>query len=57
MKAGRGIYDSGDVSVTTARSARSNNRYKKARKWDSVNLTYGGSSRSETYNISKIIDL
>ena len=44
MKAGRGIYDSGDVSVTTARSARSNNRYKKARKWDRVNLTYGGSS-------------
>ena len=34
MKAGRGIYDSGDVSVTTARSARSNNRYKKARKWE-----------------------
>ena len=25
MKAGRGINDSGDVSVTTARSARSNN--------------------------------
>ena len=44
MKAGRGIYDSGDVSVTTARSARSKNRYKKARKWDRVNLTYGGSS-------------
>ena len=40
MKAGRGIYDSGDVSVTTARSARSNNRYKKARKLDRVNLTY-----------------
>ena len=39
-----GIYDSGDVSVTTARSARSKNRYKKARKWDRVNLTYGGSS-------------
>ena len=44
MKVGRGIYDSGDVSVTTARSARAKNRYKKARKWDRVNLTYGGSS-------------
>ena len=44
MKAGRGIYDNGDVSVTTGRLARSNNRYKKARKWDRVNLTYGGSS-------------
>ena len=27
------------VSVTTARSARSKNRYKKARNWDRVNLT------------------
>jgi len=25
MKAGRGIYDCGDVSVTTARSVRSKN--------------------------------
>ena len=42
MKAGGAIYDSGDVSsVTTARSARSKNRYKKARKWDRVNLTMG----------------
>ena len=41
MKAGRGIYESGDVSVTTAQSARSKNRYKKARKRDRVNLTYG----------------
>ena len=41
MKAGRS-YDCGDVSVTTARSARSENCYKKARKWDRVNLTYGG---------------
>ena len=39
MKAGGAIYDSGDVSVTTARSARSKNRYKKARKWDRVNLS------------------
>ena len=42
MKAGGGSYDSGDVSVTTARSARSKNRYKKAGKWDRVNLTYEG---------------
>ena len=41
MKAGRS-YDCGDVSVTTARSARSKNCYKKARKWDCANLTYGG---------------
>ena len=34
MKAGRGIYDCGDVSVTTARSARLKNCYTKARKWD-----------------------
>ena len=39
-KAGRAIYGSGDVSVTTVRSARSKNRYKKG-KWDRVNLTYG----------------
>ena len=39
MKAGRSSYDCGDVSVTTARSARSKNCYKKARKWDRVNLT------------------
>ena len=44
MKAGRGIFDSGVVSVTTARLARSNNRYKKARKWDRINLTYRGRS-------------
>ena len=44
MKAGRGIYHSGDVLVTTARLARSKKRYKKARKWDRVNLTYEGSS-------------
>ena len=30
-KAGKDIYDCGDVSVTTARSARLNNCYKKAR--------------------------
>ena len=36
MKAGRSSYDCGDVSVTTARSARSKNCYKKARKWDRV---------------------
>ena len=42
MKAGRSSYDCGDVSVTTARSARSKNCYKKARKWDRVKLTYGG---------------
>ena len=41
MKAGRS-YDCGDVSVTTAGSARSKNCYKKARKWDRANLTYGG---------------
>ena len=37
MKAGRS-YDCGGVSVTTARSARSKNCYKKGRKWDRVNL-------------------
>ena len=37
MKAGRSSCDCGDVSVTTARSARSKNCYKKARKWDHVN--------------------
>ena len=42
MKAGRSSYDRGDVSVTKARSARSKNCYKKARKWDRVSLTYGG---------------
>ena len=42
MKAGGASYESGDVSVTTARSVRSKNRYKKARKWDRVNLTYEG---------------
>ena len=44
MKAGRSSYDCGDhdVSVTIARSARSKNCYKKARKLDRVNLTYGG---------------
>ena len=36
MKAGRGIYDRGDVSVTTARSARLKNCYKKASKWDRI---------------------
>ena len=36
------VVASGDVSVKTARSARSKNRYKKARKWDRVNLTCGG---------------
>ena len=36
MKADRSSYDCGDVSVTTARSARSKNCYKKARKWDRV---------------------
>ena len=44
MKAGKGIYDRDNVSFTIARPARSKNRYKKARKWDRVNLTYGGSS-------------
>ena len=39
MKAGRS-YDCGDVSVTTARSARSKNCYKKARKWDRVRGGY-----------------
>ena len=34
MKAGRGIHDCDDVSVTTGRSARLKNCYKKARKWD-----------------------
>ena len=38
MKAGRGIYDCGDVLVThwvtTARAVRLKNCYKKARKWD-----------------------
>ena len=42
MKAGRGIYDSGDVSVKTARSRRSKNRYKKARNWDRVNIYVWG---------------
>ena len=36
MKAGRSSYDCGDVSATTAWSARSKNCYKKARKWDRV---------------------
>ena len=35
---GRSSYDCGDVSVTTARLARSKNCYKKARKW--IVLTY-----------------
>ena len=41
MKAGRSSYDCGDVSVITARLARSKNCYKKARKWDRVNLNMG----------------
>ena len=41
MKSDRGIYDCGDVSVTTARSATSKNLYKKARKWDRLNSAYG----------------
>ena len=36
IKAGRSSYGRGDASVTTARSARSRNCYKKARKWDRV---------------------
>ena len=56
MKAGRGIYDSGDVSVKTARSVRSNNRYKKARKWDRVNLTCGGSSYALLFLLAREFD-
>ena len=41
MKAGGGIYDRDDVSVTIARPARPKNLFKKARKWDRVNL-HGG---------------
>ena len=41
MKAGRSSYDCGDVSATTARTTRSKNCCKKARKWDRVNLTHG----------------
>ena len=37
MKAARSSYDCGDVSVATARSVRSKNCCKKARKWDRVN--------------------
>ena len=40
MKDGRGIYDRDDVSVTIARPARSKSSYKKARKWDRVNLYF-----------------
>ena len=52
MNAGRGIYDSDDVSITTARSARSNNRYKKARKRDRVNSTWG---KLVAFSLGKII--
>ena len=57
MKAGRGSYDCGDVSVTTARSARSKNCYKKARKWDRVNLTLWGKLKlvHVAFSLGKII--
>ena len=34
------FYDCGDVLVTTARSARLNNCYKKARKWDGGGMVH-----------------
>ena len=58
MKAGRSSYDRGDVSVTTARSARSKNCYKKARKWDHVKLNIWGKLSwymSTAFSIGKII--
>ena len=56
MKAGRSSHDCSDVLVTTARSARSKNCYKKARKWDRVNLTYGGNKLVHVaFSLGKII--
>ena len=49
MKAGRGIYDRGDVSVKTARSARLKNCYKKARKWDRAEMLRVLTSPDFTY--------
>ena len=57
MKAGRSSYDCGDVSVTTARSARSKNCYKKARKWDRVNNIIIGEMKlvHVAFSLGKII--
>ena len=51
MKAGRSSYDCGDVSVTTARSAGSKNCYKKARKWDRVNLLNIWGNKARTCSV------
>ena len=59
MKAGRSSYDCSDVLVTTARSARSKNCYKKARKWDRVNfnIKHMGEIKlvHEVFSLGKII--
>ena len=59
MKAGRSSYDCGDVSVTTTQSTRAKNCYKKARKWDCVNLLniWGKLSwyTSTAFSLGKII--
>ena len=56
MKAGRSSYDCGNVSVTTGRTTRSKNCYKKARKWDGVNLTYGRNKLVHVaFSLGKII--
>ena len=55
MKAGRGIYDRDDISVTIARPTRSNNWYKKARKWDRVSFNTWGKLKLVGFPLGKRI--